>query len=174
MNKVILSGCIIFFLAACGETTPPQELPKKYFDLKGYFQQEVTRLNQTKPLVHKTVEVNEATENKKVRIADWNKELANFIDADINKSAWQGSFKVSKNPKEELYISDDAKVLVKRLKISLEEGNIKGIEIILNTKNYLYQSTDTLTYLPGRFYEIRKTQQIKLLSTKRYAIKGLF
>jgi hypothetical protein len=174
MNKNILAGCILMFFAACGNTTAPQNATMKYFDVKGYFEQEATRLNQTKPLVHKTVKVNEATENKKIRIADWNKELANFIDADINKNAWQGSFKIAKTPDQDVYTSDDDKILVKKLKISRENDKITAIEILLNTSNYLYHSTDTLIYLPERSYEIKKTQQIKLLNPKRYEIKGTF
>ncbi len=174
MNKNILSGCILLFLAACGKTTPPQEASKKYFDLKGYFQQEVTRLNQTKPLVHKTVKVNGETETKQIQIADWNKELTIFIDADINKSAWQGSFNVEKTPQQELYTTNDDKILVKQLKISFDQDHVRAIQIILNTRNYLYHSTDTLNYRPDSLYEIIKTQQIKLLSEKKYAIKGMF
>jgi hypothetical protein len=174
MNKNILLGCILILFAACGNTTAPQNAPKKYFDLKGYFEQEAMRLNKTKPLVYKTVKVNEATENKKIRIADWNKELANFIDADINKNAWQGSFKIERTADQDLFTSNDEKIVVKKLKITYKNDKITTIEILLNTSNYLYHSTDTLTYQPEKGYEIKKTQQIKLLNPKRYEIKGTF
>jgi hypothetical protein len=174
MQKHILAGSFLLFLMACSDTNQQQKLPQQYFDLKGYMQQEAARLNQTKPLVFKTVSVNDSTESRKVRIADWNKELANFSDADINKSAWQGMFKVERNKQQEVYSSNDDKVLVKKLEISRKNNKITSIKVLLNTSNYLYHSTDTLAYYPDSLYEIRKTQQIRFLSVKRYLVKGTF
>lgn len=174
MHKNSFAGLSLLFLLSCGNPEQPQKVPQKYFDLKGYFQQEATRLNQTKPLVHKTVAVNEGTESKQIRITDWNKELANFSDADLNKSAWQGLFKVVKNEQQELYSSDNDKVLVKKLVVTRKDNKITGIKLLLHTSNYLYNSTDTLSYFPDSLYEVKKKQQIRFLKEKRYTIKGLF
>ena len=173
MYKRILAGCSLMLMLACGNTEQAKVAVPHYFDLKGYIQQEAARLNKTKPLVSKTVAVNDSTENKSVRIDDWNKELANFSDADINKSAWLGLFKVLKNDQQEVYSSTDDKVLVKKLEISRKDNHISAIRIWLNTSNYLYNSTDTLTYIPDSLYEIRKTQQIRFLDRKKYQIKGV-
>jgi len=174
MHKYIVAGCFLLFFMSCCNTEQQKVQPQQYFDLKGYFQQEAARLNKTKPLVLKTVSVNDSTESKKIRIADWNKELANFSDADINKSAWLGSFKVEKSGQQEIYSSNDDKVLVKKLEISQKNNKIASIKILLNTSNYLYHSTDTLAYFPDSLYEIRKTQQIRFLSGKKYRVKGTF
>jgi len=174
MYKSIVAGCFLLFFLSCGHTEQQQVHPQQYFDLKGYFQKEAARLNKTKPLVFKTVSVNDSSESKKIRIADWNKELANFSDADINKTAWLGMFKVEKNDQQEIYSSNDDKILVKKLQISRNNNKITSIRILLNTSNYLYHSTDTLAYFPDSLYEIRKTQQIKLLSVKKYRVKGTF
>jgi hypothetical protein len=174
MHKKILAGCCLLFLVACGNADQQQVLPQHYFSLKDYFKQEAARLNKTRPLVFKTVMVNNAAESRKMRIADWNKELANFTDADINKAAWQGLFKVTKNDREELYTSNNEKVLVKKLLITRKDNKISAVKILLNTSNYLYHSTDTLSYFPDSLYEIRKTQKIRLLNAKKYQIKGTF
>lgn len=174
MNKNTVLFFAILLLTACTNTTEKQYVQKKYFDLKGYFQQEANRLNKTKPLVDKTVTVNDSSERRKIKIEDWSKELSNFIDSDINKSAWQGLFRVVKNDKTELYSSNEDKVLVKILKISRKNHEISGIEILQETSNYLYTSVDTLTYYPDSLYEIRKTQHIKFLNAKKYKIRGEF
>jgi len=173
MQKNILAACFFSLLMGCGNTEQQQKVPQKYFDLKGYFLQEAARLNKTKPLVLKTVALNNDIESKKLHIEDWNKELANFSDADINKSAWQGFFTVVKKEKEEVYTSNNDKVAVKELTVILKNNKISGIKILLKTSNYIYQSTDTLSYFPDSLYEIRKTQKIRLLNTKKYNIKGI-
>ncbi len=173
MYKRFLAGCSLLFLLACGDAEQPKVAAPQYFDLKAYFRQEAARLNKSQPLVSKTVSVNDSSEHKKIRISDWNKELANFSDADINKSAWTGMFKVLKSDSQEVYSSTDDKVLVKKLEITRKDNNISAIRIWLNTSNYLYNSTDTLTYIPDSLYEIRKMQQIRLMDVKKYAVKGV-
>ncbi|MET3115278.1 hypothetical protein AAKU52_003025 [Pedobacter sp. CG_S7] len=174
MHKNILAGGFFLLFMGCGNTEQQQKVPQKYFDLKDYFLQEATRLNKTNPIVLKTVALNNASESKQLPIEDWNKELANFSDADINKSAWQGFFSVVKNDQKEVYTSDNDKVAVKELTVIHKNSKISGIKILLKTSNYLYQSTDTLSYFPDSLYEIRKTQKIRLLNAKKYNIKGVF
>ncbi|RYG09492.1 MAG: hypothetical protein EOO07_23780, partial [Chitinophagaceae bacterium] len=65
-----------------------------YFDVKGYFEKEINRLQKLNPEVNKTVSINGAAENKIAKIANWTKELAIFVNADINKTSWKGSFKI--------------------------------------------------------------------------------
>src|SRR5580658_3332582 len=68
--------------------------PVKYFDLKGFFNGESTRLNELNPSVTKTVVHNGVPETKQVKISDWGQELDLFADADINKPAWRDNYTV--------------------------------------------------------------------------------
>ncbi|WP_432711742.1 hypothetical protein [Pedobacter sp.] len=172
MYKNFFAACSLLFMLSCGHAEQQKQQPQHYFNLKGYFEQEALRLNKKNALVQKTVAVNEAMETKAVHIADWNKEFANFIDADINKSAWQGFFKVTKNKNQEIYTATQEKVIVKKLLITRKENKIVAIKVLLNTSNYLYQSTDSLSYYPDSLYEISKTQKIRLMGQKKYNIKG--
>ena len=164
----------LLFLTACGPSAPQGKAPKTYFDLKGYMEQEVIRLNKLNPTVDKTVTVNNQAERKKIKVANWTDELTVFLDADINKSAWQGLFEVSKNDTLETYRSNDDKVFVKSLQVERKNKEVTAITILLTTTNYLYQSADTLRYYPDSLYEIRKQQHIKLLNPKQYRISGKF
>lgn len=174
MKKHLFLLSSLAFLAACNPSASNHHAEDKYFDIQNYFQQEALRLNKARPLIEKTVVVNRSEEKKKVNIADWNKEFSVFSDADINKSAWKGAFKVTKTKIEELYENTEEKIPVKQVLIYRTGDKITGIKILQNTSNYLYNSIDTLVYYPDSLYRISKTQHIKLLNAKTYKITGKF
>jgi len=143
-----------------------------YFDIKGYFGKEVARLQKLNSTVQKTVSVNGVTENKTTAITDWQKELAIFVNADINKTSWRGSFKIAKENGADVYTSDNKKIPVKKVVVEKRDLKVNKVEIIIDNKNILYQSQDTLTYYPDSLYQINKQQKIRLLKLKKYLIIG--
>lgn len=162
-------------MGACNSAPQKKQFSAlRYFDLKGYIAKEAKRLNQLNPEIDKEVIVNKARERKKVKIADWQKELAIYADADINKSAWQGLFELHESKDSKTYLSDNEKVPVKSLKIKYRNGKLYNIEILIKTENLLYTSNDTLSYFPDSLYQVKKTQHIKLLNEKNYQITGKF
>ena len=168
---------VLLFLFGCqGQPEQKQKNELTYFDLKGYFEKEVSRLAKANPVVEKTVSVNESAETKKLRIADWKKELEIFTDADINKAAWKGMFKVSQQSGYQLYTSDDEKIPVKELRLFYTEAGkeLRGLQIVIHNTNMLYTSSDTLAYYPDSLYQVKKSQDILLLSKKNYQIKAKF
>jgi len=166
---------ILFCLGACNPAPKQKQVNTlTYFDLKGYIAKEAARLNQSNTEIDKSVIVNNSSEQKEVKIADWSKELSVFSDADINKSAWQGLFKATINKESKTYISDQEKVPVKSLRIQYRNGKLYGIEILIKTENLLYTSNDTLTYFPDSLYQVKKVQHIKMLDKKNYQVTGKF
>jgi hypothetical protein len=166
---------LIFFLGACTASPRKEQFRAvQYFDLKDYIARESKRLAQLQPEIDKYVEVNTSAEHKKLKIADWQKELSVFADADINKSAWQGLFTLNATGDRKVYQSDNDKVPVKSLSIQYKNGKIFGLQILISTVNSLYTSNDTLSYFPDSLYEVKKTQHIKLLNKKKYHITGKF
>ena len=143
-----------------------------YFDVKGYFAKEISRLQKLNPEVNKTVSINSVTENKTAKIVDWAKELAIFVNADINKTSWKGSFKIKEQNGVDSYTSDNKKIPIKKLSITWNGQKAGKIEIIIDNKNILYRSLDTLTYYPDSLYVIKKQQKIRLLNEKKYSIVG--
>lgn len=160
--------------ASCGVKDEEKATTQTYFSISDYFNNEAARLSKTNPMITKTVFVNDKTEEKKLRITNWEQELSSFIDADINKASWKGSFQLKKSDTSETYLSQSEKIPVKKVVILLRGKNVEGIKIFLENKNVLYSSTDSLVYLPNDYFEINKTQKIKLMDTKRYIIKGKF
>lgn len=168
-----LLGAVLTFYS-CNPAVKSQNDALNYFDIKGYFKKEASRLNKSNPLLAKTVEVNGAAETKKIHIPNWEKELSIFSDSEINRSAWKGLFSTNKTSEQELYTSDNKKVPVKEVFITKRDGRVYGIRILVKNSNMLYSSADTLSYYPDSLYQINKNQHIKLMAKKNYSITGRF
>ncbi|GGE70846.1 hypothetical protein EV200_11244 [Pedobacter psychrotolerans] len=145
-----------------------------YFDLKGYFGKEILRLKKAKTKVNKTVSINGIEENKTSLINDWDKELAIFVNADINKNSWKGSFEVNKKVDVDTYTTNNKKIPIKKISVTHRFSQVSKVEIIINNKNILFQSRDTLIYVPDQLYQIKKQQKIRFLDTKNYSIIARF
>ncbi|RZL50307.1 MAG: hypothetical protein EOP00_05015 [Pedobacter sp.] len=143
-------------------------------DLESYFKAEANRLAKANLTIDKTVTINDQTEEKKVKIANWEQEFSSFIDADINKASWRGAFKLTKNGNVETYISDSKRIPVKKVIVNYQNELIKSVKVFIVNTNDLYVSKDSLTYYPDSLYEIKKTQQIKLMDGKQYHVTGKF
>lgn len=165
---------LLLSLGCINDTEVAQQRELTYFDIKGYFEGEVSRLNKVKPTISKSVEVNDSLERKQLKIADWQKELSIFSDADINRASWKGLFTVSKQQGSERYVSDNEKVPVKEIQITFDQKHLKSLLIIVKNSNSLYTSQDSLFYYPDSLYRVKKIQHIKLLKEKQYEISGRF
>lgn len=171
----LICGFLLLLCYSCGDpTVAGQKNAHTYFNLKGYIEQESSRLSSSNPTVHKTVMVNNSSESKEIKIQDWKKELSAFSDADMNRAAWKGLFQVKKFGEQEVYTSDHKKVPVKKVVITRRNGQLYGLQLFIRNSNTLYTSADTLSYYPDSLYEVKKTQNIRLLSTKNYHITGKF
>jgi hypothetical protein len=174
MKKTLFVSGILLIFYGCNPAVKNQQRTLNYFDLKGYFNKEALRLTKNNPEFTKTVTVNDSSETKKIRISDWSKELSIFSDADINRNAWKGLFKTNLTVGQDTYTSDDEKIPVKEISITRKNHEIQSIRIVMKSSNSLYSSADTLSYYPDSLYDIKKSQQIKLLSEKKYRITGSF
>ncbi|RZK20469.1 MAG: hypothetical protein EOO86_04255 [Pedobacter sp.] len=173
MTKRIYLLVFAFGLISCNQQKDSKaNTDLLYFDVKGYFEKEIIRLQKLNPNVSKTVGVNGTVESKMVKIADWKKELTIFLNADINKASWKGSFSIKEQNGVDIYTSNHKKIPIKKVSITWKGQKAGKIEIIIANKNILFQSHDTLTYYPDSLYEIKKQQKIRLLSEKKYTIIG--
>ena len=145
-----------------------------YFDLKGYFGKEIVRLKNAKARVNKLVSINGIEEHKTSLINDWDKELAIFVNADINKNSWKGSFEINSNGGVDIYTTTNKKIPIKKVSVTHQFSRVSKIEIIINNKNILFQSQDTLIYIPDQLYQIKKQQKIRFLAPKNYAVIARF
>ncbi len=173
MRKIIFY-CLILFCSSCTLKEQEKAAGKTYFDLESYFKSEANRLSKANLQIDKTVLVNGESEEKNVKINNWEKELESFTSSDINKTSWRGAFKIKKDFSTETYVSDNEKINVKKVEITYRKNIIYGIKIFITTTNRLYTSKDSLIYYPDSLYQIKKVQQIKLMDKKMYDITGRF
>src|SRR5665213_1962489 len=88
---VALIGGTMLLQTAC---KPDIKEKSKYFDIRGYFTADASRLNKLNLQVLKTVTHNGISEGKTIHIDNWARELDLFIGSDINKPAWKDSYTV--------------------------------------------------------------------------------
>lgn len=170
---ILLSG-LLLLASGCQQSDTKQKQALAYFDLKDYFEKEAARLTAKNPQLNKTVMINGSSEHKSMKISDWKRELSSFTDANINRASWKGAFQVTHTAESERYTTEQEKIPVKQVQIFKRKDQVYGLQIIISNSNSLYTSTDTLTYYPDSLYEVRKTQNIRLMAGKNYRITGTF
>lgn len=152
-----------------------------YFSLKEYFAQEAERLKIEAPEISKTVLLNNETETKKLKVEDWNNELLTFVEADINKSAFVGKYQadtlLNENQLQRItYKAKDAKLKTRLIDIYFDtatsEANI--VEVVLETRNTLYHSTQNLRYEKNKSYSVSGTQEIRFLKEDIFKVSVEF
>lgn len=149
-----------------------------YFNLKDYFHKEAQILSIQRPRILKQVSRNESHEKKEIRIEDWERELALFLESDINKVAWRYSYDeinhYNDNQDTLKYVSKDTSLRTQEIVIIRKDSVIKEIAIKNKVENYLYTSREELYYYPDSLYKIQKNQQVIVLGSNNYQISGRF
>ena len=172
LSKILL---ISFLILGCTSSSKKDEVRKiYYFDLKSYFQNLADSLNRNQKTIHKIVAKNGVKEEKNIQVTDWKNEFALFIDADINKSAWQDSYTKDSTANNIIYKAKDEDLKTRSISIYLTKGKPKQIIIKTKVDNLLYHSEENLTYNDGLSYQIKKHQKVILLGLNDYLIEGKF
>ncbi len=145
---------------------------KSYFDIKGYFTTEASRLARSSPMVVKTIEDNGNPETRKVKISSWQNELSLFTESDINKASWKDSYNVEKGNLSIKYLAKDPKLRTRMIEVQyLADKRVKSVTINNESHNILYANTEHLEYFPDSLYKIEKIQRVKVLGSHDYRIQ---
>ncbi len=182
MKITALFLLLLAALAGCqpvAETTEEKDSELLFFDLKGYMQQEIKRLEQAQPNVNKTVAINDKTETKELSGLNYNRELEIFINADINRQDWFDKYRADStfqdNQLTAIQYTALAETLRTRLlKLDFQNGAISKIYIENGGKNMAAGSAQQLTYEPGMGYHIESLQHTALAKDKRFRIDVKF
>lgn len=167
---IFLLGYIVAFTSC---KNPDGNVSKPtYFSIAGFFKKEAVKLENKKPMIEKTAIQNERKQSRTLHIKDWQKELELFIQSDINKPAWRGSYTVVNNKDFIIYTAKLPELNTKKIIIKKRGGKISYIVIANSVKNFLYNSRERLTYYPDSLYRIEKKQHIKIIGQNQYFIEG--
>src|SRR5690606_35895710 len=89
---------IVFLLSSCSENkSTPIAGALNYFDIKGYFAKEASRLSEKNNIIYKEILKDNKKGAKNIRIKDWMKEFSLFTESDINKPSWASSYSLKNN-----------------------------------------------------------------------------
>lgn len=171
----------LLFLLFTACSNPEQKAPSGlFFDLKSFIDKQITVLSQQKPVVDKQVGLNNEKQKQTTRDIDWSRELELFLQADINKAAYQASYQTVRPDSltYEYRLKPGEKLPVRYLRIEVDSvsGQPRLVQATLTTKNYLYESVRNLELQAqaGKLqtYYIEGFQQLIWLDRKPFMVSG--
>ncbi|WP_353183097.1 hypothetical protein [Parapedobacter lycopersici] len=171
-------GILLFAVTSCSSpgSQPAATAPvTAYFSLEQYFKAEAERLQQASPEIKKTVVKSGTEETRNVRIDGWENELRLFSESDINKPAWQQSYRVDSAGSTVTYHSLDPGLRTQEIIVEKQpDGQVRHIRIRNHVENMLYRSEEQLDYYPDSLYRIDKNQHVAIIGDNTYRITGTF
>lgn len=172
----------LFFIAllGCNGGETRRGGPLVYFDLKTFVEGQIKDLNARRPTVSKTLEAGEEREYRRTKDIDWAKELDLFVQADLNKPAYDSSYIVetpsSTTVTYRLKRAEDLPVQYLEVIRDTTTGQLLKMKATMGTKNYLFESERILTMEceAGRLrtYTIEGFQQLRFGDPKPFRIEG--
>lgn len=148
---------LCIFLVACTYNNQ-EKINKKYFDITGFFTQEIARLNKMHPGMEKQIMKGDEPQTVETDSSGWEKELKPFFDLEINKPSLESNYTLeidsNKSLKIENYYSKDTNQLVQKISITKNKEQIQLIEGELKKRSFIVDRDVRLSYLPGRGYGI--------------------
>ncbi|HEX8326230.1 MAG TPA: hypothetical protein VF629_01730 [Hymenobacter sp.] len=176
----------VWTLAGCGDSAPaaaPNRRPL-YFDVKGLLTQQVEQLAQRRAAVTKQVSLRGgALETVRVPAVKWNDELQIFFQADINKAALRGAYRVDSMPmpngllrRTYTRLPGQPNAPVARLTVVQQGAVAQEVAATIVQDNPLFSAQKQLRFQLQdgklRRYEVVGTQKLVLFDTLRYAASG--
>lgn len=165
----------ILGIAACRSENKTPDIKNYYFNIRSFFNSEAQRLQKSNTSIQKKVYDGKSTEQKQVHIDSWATELELFTESDINRASWKNSYMVKNHGDTTLYLAARPDLRTKQIVI-VRNGSrkVRYIGIKNKTENFLYTSSEELSYYPDSLYRIDKHQKVKILGAHHYLIEGNF
>lgn len=164
MKKSLIPLLVIIFLSVAPSCTQPLDnkpnATDKFFDISGFFQSEIDRLNQLQPDIEKTFVVNQITETTQPKSLNYQLELSPFIESDINKKAWEDKYEIASSPLTLSYKAKDEQLKIKEITIQKDQAyQPTHIQIVKISKSPLSYNKTILKYHLNHEIEIVSTQK---------------
>jgi hypothetical protein len=173
-------------LAGCGDAGPATPAARRplYYDVKGLLTQQVEQLAQRRAAVTKRVSLRGgALETVRVPTVKWADELQIFFQADINKAALRGAYKVDSAAlpggllrRTYTRLPGQPNAPVARLTVVQQGAEARELAATIVQDNPLFSAQKQLrVQLQNgqlRSYEVVGTQKLVLFDTLRYTAAG--
>ncbi|MFY7786855.1 MAG: hypothetical protein ACOVQA_03175 [Thermoflexibacteraceae bacterium] len=173
--KNILTILIALIGMSCSrfEGEKPQTL-HQYFDVVQVVKSQVEQLTKIQAKVKKTTQAQQTA--NEASTVNWQKELAIFLEGDINKPVLQDLYLVKKEGDKTAYIATEKKLKVQELVVEGNAATPQKIVIKLQDENQLYNTAKTLTLTFDnnllKSYEVVGSQKVILNEALQYFVRG--
>lgn len=157
-------ACLAGVLAACSApANKKQEVKPAFFELGTYMEGQIAALQSAQPKAFKVITFNGKSEEKQLDKLDYERELALFVQADINKPAWIGKYSIDSTFKQaELeslqYKAIDEALPTRHIRIDFAQNQVSRVVVREKLKSVLADTDRELIYLPKEGYQINSTQ----------------
>lgn len=183
LYPVFLLLCL--FLSSCTDSAQ-QTQPNVYYDVLGFIRHQIADLSTRKPLVQKTVSINQKQSQQRTQDVNWSRELELFTQVDINKPALRSSYQILR-PDSLTYQytlkKSEEKLTVRSLTVRLDGKTHQPrlIEAVLQTANPLYSSERHLMLESGpgsnqqwrvQHYKLAGFQKLPYFDKSEFLVDG--
>lgn len=163
------------FLTAC-QSEQKDISTKKYFDLSGLVEKQIEQLSTEKRGVKKMVSANTQTESQRVQKVDWRKELAPFLQADLNKPAFAQSYDVLDTLGYKSYTLKAGEKLPVQF-VAIRQGKVQtSINALITDENYLFKTEKNLRMVLEnnrlQAYKIEGFQKLFFGEVESFLVEG--
>lgn len=183
IQSSLIGGLLFWAAFACTPKPQPSAEPimevLPYFDLKGYIEQEIPKVDGAKVAKISRVQQKEESAEVIYSVQDWKEELDIFFQADINKPSLAQSYDTQLNSSYLTHtLLPGEKGKVKEITVRYDKDKPSGITVKLVEENMFYTSTtigqvyfnvETLTL---DHYSVESTQKIWFLKPNNMKIMG--
>lgn len=169
-------------LAACSKdpTEVYYEEQRSYFDLPTFIDAQINNLKKKGQWVRKHVRKDGHEHIIERGDIDWKEELDLFIESDINRPAWRGEFKVDTIDLEREYVitykSENKEIPVRNVVVTIDKDSGQCLKITVDrrSKNFLYQSDQSIYFTTGEGYMMKGKLSVSYLFDSEYSIETEF
>ena len=167
------------------QAAAPQKEQPAYFDVPGFINSQIARLENQPVKLQKTVGLEgEKQETQTINNPDWATELALFREIDLNKKALEGSYTQVKTvlPEGEklLYtLNADVSAPIVSLEIwKNKQGQVQQLQAVYEQKNTLFYNREIRTLETNgqekiKTYQISGVQKVLLFDSLAYRVSSM-
>lgn len=150
-----------------------------FFDLRGYFEGEIKRLERQQPAVEKILAVNDKSETLYLDSLSYRDELQPFLASDINRPSWWDKYTCDSTYAGAAlsairYQARDSSLRIRDLQVNWQNGQVRRISIRRFTDSFTAAIAQQLDYQPGKGYQVSTRQEVVLSKPKEIEVKVTF
>jgi hypothetical protein len=176
---LLLLGLSLSACQSSASASDEQQEEAFFFNLKKFFEAEISRLENGKIEGVKKVQFNQEKDETKAQHLNYAKELEVFVNSDINKLSWRDKYSgdtssVNGQIQKIVYKALDEHLKTREVVIQFEDANVSDIRIKNRLKSIIADARQNLRYRPQVGYEIKGQQNMSAAGDATVGVEVVF